>query len=71
MIRKWQQVLFPLLSDSDKLFTEYTVSKTEQSRELIVDFLVELDVVSAMVRDLEQLLGQQLNFIKMKNQVAT
>ncbi len=58
-------------SDSDKWFTEYIVSKTGQLVEHIEAFRAELDAVSVMVQDLEQLLDQQLNFIKMRKPVET
>ncbi len=67
---KWQQVLFPQSSDSDKWFTEYIVSKTELLVKHIEAFREELAVVSAMEQDLEQLLAQQLNFINRKKTEA-
>ncbi len=69
--RKWSQVPLALPSDSARSFTKYTVSKTEQLVRHIVAFREELLEVSNMVQDLERLLDQQLNFIKMKNQVET
>ncbi len=59
------------LSDSDRWFTEYIVSKTELLVKHIEVFREELAKVSVMEQDLEQLLVQQLNFIKMKRPVAT
>ncbi len=68
---KWLPEPFQQLSDSDRWFTEYIVSKTELLVKHIEAFQEELAKVSAMEQDLEQLLVQQLNFIKMKKPEAT
>ncbi len=67
----WLSARFLRLSDLDRLSTECIVSKTEQLVKHIEAFREELVEVSVMVQDLEQLLGQQLSFIKMKKPEVT
>ncbi len=71
MTKNWLLEQSDPSSESDRLYTEFIVSKTELLEKHIEALVLRLEEASSMEQDLVQLLEALSNIIKKKNQEVT